>query len=92
MRLFWYPGVFQANREAMLSYIPQPYPGKIALLSASEKPLQVKLDPSQGWGELATHGLLDIQPIPGDHYAILRVPHVQLVAQQLATYIKAGNQ
>ncbi|MGB8687456.1 MAG: alpha/beta fold hydrolase, partial [Microcoleus sp.] len=25
--------VFQANREAMLSYIPQPYPGKITLLS-----------------------------------------------------------
>jgi len=84
--------VFQANREAMLSYIPQPYPGKIALLSASEKPLQVKLDPTQGWGELATHGLLDIQPIPGDHYAILRAPHVQLLAQQLATYLKSGNQ
>ncbi|MEG4574228.1 amino acid adenylation domain-containing protein [Microcoleus sp. N3A4] len=84
--------VFQANREAMLSYIPQPYPGKMALLSASSKPLQVKLDPTQGWGELATHGLLDIQPIPGDHYAILRAPHVQLLAQQLATYLKSGNQ
>jgi len=83
--------VFQANREAMLSYIPQPYPGKIALLSASEKPLQVKLDPTQGWDELATHGLLDIQPIPGDHYAILRAPHVQLLAQQLATNFKAEN-
>jgi amino acid adenylation domain-containing protein len=83
--------VFQANREAMLSYIPQPYPGKIALLSASEKPLQVKLDPTQGWGELATGGL-DIQPIPGDHYAILRDPHVQLLAQQLATNLKAENE
>jgi len=83
--------VFQANREAMLSYIPQPYPGKIALLSASEKPLQVKLDPTQGWDKLATGGLLDIQPIPGDHYAILRAPHVQLLAQQLATYLKAEN-
>jgi thioesterase domain-containing protein len=83
--------VFQANREAMLSYIPQPYPGKIALFSASEKPLQVKLDPTQGWDELATHGLLDIQPIPGEHYAILRAPHVQLLAQQLATNLKAEN-
>lgn len=54
--------------------------------------MQVKLDPTQGWGELATGGLLDIQPIPGDHYAILRAPHVQLVAQQLATCLKAGNQ
>ncbi|MBW4496838.1 MAG: hypothetical protein KME26_27965 [Oscillatoria princeps RMCB-10] len=76
----------------MSSYIPQPYPGKIILFSTSEKPLQVKLDPTQGWGELATGGLLDIQPIPGDHYAILRAPHVQLVAQQLATCLKAGNQ
>ena len=74
--------VFKANLHAMSRYQPQPYLGRINLFCANEKVVEVTQDPSQGWGELAVGGL-ETYKIPGNHYTILREPHVQILAKQI---------
>jgi amino acid adenylation domain-containing protein len=77
--------VFQTNYQAAYRYIPKPYPGRITLFCSSEKVVEVtQEDPSQGWDKLADCGL-EISKIPGDHYTIVREPHVQILAQQMRT-------
>ena len=44
-------------------------------------------DPTLGWGKLATGGI-EVQPVPGNHYTILREPHVQVLAERLRTALR----
>ena len=78
--------VFKANLKALYHYTPQPYPNRITLLCASEQVAQVTQDGMLGWGKLAAGGV-ETHYIPGDHYAIVREPHVQLLAERLGTYL-----
>jgi amino acid adenylation domain-containing protein len=74
--------VTRANIRAMRTYIPRGYPGHIALFAARERFNKATQDPTMGWGELVAGGV-DVRVIPGDHYAMLREPHVQVLAEQL---------
>ena len=74
--------VFRANLKALYSYIPQPYPNRITLLCASEQVAPVSHD----WSKLAAGGV-EIHNIPGDHYAIVRKPNVQFLAERLGIYL-----
>src|SRR4029079_12412055 len=42
----------RAHWQAMLSYQPRPYPGRITLFRARKQPL-LSVDPTLGWGDLA---------------------------------------
>ena len=79
--------VLQTNLRARQSYRPQNYPGLITLLLASERSGAVPQDPTLGWGKLATGGI-EVQPVPGNHYTILREPHVQVLAERLRTALR----
>lgn len=63
--------VFQANSQAIHSYVPQPYSGQITLFCAEEKSIQLAEKQIQGWNSLAMAGI-DIHKIPGDHFSIVR--------------------
>jgi len=75
--------VFKANRLSVRFYSPQSYPGKITLFSASEDSKGEKLDPTQGWGELARGGI-HIHKIASNHFSIIRT---QTLAETLKTYL-----
>ncbi|EGJ29281.1 MULTISPECIES: non-ribosomal peptide synthetase [Moorena] len=75
-------GVFQANLMAMYRYQPQPYSGRIALFCARELEAE-----DRGWHELAVGGL-ETYRIPGDHYTMMRSPHVEILAKQLELLVR----
>ena len=79
--------IFQSNVSAMSKYIPQPYSGQIVLIRASEALTEVKdKDLTMGWGQLAMDGL-EIQTIPGNHYSMIKQPHVQILAKYLNNHL-----
>jgi amino acid adenylation domain-containing protein len=73
--------VFRANIQAMQNYVVKPYPGRVTLFAANE-PANADRDSSLGWGKLATGGV-EIHTIAGDHFAIIRSPHVEALAKRL---------
>ena len=44
-------------------------------------------DPLKGWGQFATGGI-DLHVVPGDHFSMLREPHVSVLAEQLRISIQ----
>jgi thioesterase domain-containing protein len=81
-RLF---ATISANREAMWSYRPRPYPGSILYLRASEgRPAD--LDPVPAWQRLCSGGVA-VHDVPGDHHTMLMPPHVGALARVLAAYL-----
>jgi thioesterase domain-containing protein len=75
--------VFKANRLSLHFYHPQSYPGRVTLFLQHEHSLALNIDPTLGWGELATGGL-DIHKISGDHFSIIRTP---VLAELLKFYL-----
>ncbi len=73
--------VFRSNFRAMLDYAPQPYPGRVVLLKASETVGENPDDASLGWNRLVPD--LEVHELAGDHYSLLRPPGVEDLAQQL---------
>ena len=96
--------LFKINANTMRSYRPGEFDGRITLFSAEEykdpyifrKRAQVEpeenpgdpvLDPLKGWGALAKEGV-DVQIVPGDHFSMIREPHVQVLAEKLRQCIQ----
>ncbi len=73
--------LFENNLRAVRSYVPSVYPGKVTLLRASQRPSNG--DPTLGWSAFAAGGVA-VHTVPGDHYSMLREPHVQVLAEGLA--------
>jgi amino acid adenylation domain-containing protein len=82
--------VFKAH--ACVSYAPTPLPGseagaeRILLLRTPNEPSHVGAawapgDPTWGWSRLAQ---TEVVIVPGDHLAVLRPPHVALLAERLS--------
>lgn len=64
--------------RAVLAYKPKPWKGALTVLKAKDS-----WGPqSMGWESLVT-GRLDVQVLPGDHYNIIKEPHVQELARAL---------
>ncbi len=68
--------VFQANLAAWHAYAPGPYRGRLTLLRAAGTPGELA---DNGWRGVCGHALT-VQTVPGDHYSLLRPPHVQALA------------
>jgi thioesterase domain-containing protein len=78
-RLF---NVFKTNVRAMLDYAPKPLPAHITLLKAEER-LGAPGDSQGGWQTLALEGV-EVFTVPGNHYTMVREPHVKVLAGYLA--------
>ena len=73
---------FTRNYRALLDYHALPYPGRLALLRAVGSPHDAMPEPSLGWSEVAGAGVL-VETVPGDHYSMVRPPHVAALARIL---------
>jgi acyl transferase domain-containing protein/thioesterase domain-containing protein len=74
--------------------LPRSYPGKVIFFQASDLSSGVFHHiepPSERWRELALGGL-EVYQMPGDHGAMLREPHVQLLAQHLQALLSQNLQ
>lgn len=81
LRLF---ATFRRNREAFSRYQVRPYANQVTLFQASIPAPGTQVDHAHGWVHYAPQ-LHAIYTFPGDHYGILREPHVAALAQQLLT-------
>ena len=77
--------VFKTNIRAMLNYTPQPFAGRLTLIKASESD-----DSSEVWSDIALDGF-DQQVVPGEHFALVREPHVKVVGEYLARSINSAS-
>jgi thioesterase domain-containing protein/acyl carrier protein len=73
--------VFKTNVAAMCAYQPGRFSGPVTLFIAQESLAGAEQHPPQGWeawaGDITTH------VVPGDHFSIVREPHVQALAAQV---------
>ena len=72
----------KAHNEALESYTPRPYQGRVLLFRAARQPKGSYQDPSLGW----RHSIIEqmeIVEIPGHRIGILSEPRVRLVANAL---------
>jgi thioesterase domain-containing protein len=81
--------VYAANTQAQAAYQAQPYAGPVALFRASEQIMPVSPGPLLGWEAFVTGGIA-LHAIPGDHYSMMRPPHVQVLAECLSACIDAA--
>ena len=77
--------LFENNLRALRTYVPLGYPGRVTLFCASLR--QASGDSTLGWGRLATGGV-EVHPVPGDHYTMLREPHVRILASRVASALE----
>ncbi len=89
--------VFKANVQAVQSYKPQRYPGRIVLFWANDqstpdqKPVEENSsDATQGWGQLSTEPV-EVHLVPGNHYTMFDEPHVSTLAERLRVYLEDGG-
>lgn len=73
--------VIKANDQALHSYVPQPYPGRLTFFRAKE-PLVPTYHPERFWLDLATEGI-EIYTVPGDHFSMNYQPQVKTIADKL---------
>ncbi|HSS77368.1 MAG TPA: beta-ketoacyl synthase N-terminal-like domain-containing protein [Thermoanaerobaculia bacterium] len=81
--------VYKASSEAHQSYQPSPYPGRVTLFRAIDRPVAAVLpDPTLGWGALAQGGV-DIVEILGRHETLVIEPSVGMVAERLRERLRS---
>jgi amino acid adenylation domain-containing protein len=77
--------IFKSNLKAIQSYVPRFYPDPIRLFKCLERqgsPLSSDL----GWNAFAGENLT-VHEVPGNHFTMIKPPHVVLLADQLKKYL-----
>ncbi len=77
-----YLAVFRANLKASHSWTPVPFGGEVLLIVAEEGVCAGAVDPTLGWGAVAEGGV-KVAFTPGDHFSLLRPPHVQTLVERI---------
>ena len=77
--------VFKCNLRAIRCYVPRFYPDCIRLFKCLE---QMGKKPSHdlGWSAFTGENLT-IHQVPGNHFTMVRSPHIALLAEQLKQYL-----
>jgi acyl transferase domain-containing protein/thioesterase domain-containing protein/ubiquinone/menaquinone biosynthesis C-methylase UbiE/acyl carrier protein len=78
--------IFKLNLQAIFSYRPSHYFGKILFFRATEQDEFNPQNPEHGWFELAAGGV-EVYEIPGNHITMNYPPHVEVMAEILKTYL-----
>jgi len=76
--------VCKAHLAAAARYRPQPYPGRVVLFRAGG--LRGRLD--RRWQSVCPR--LQVETVPGNHYSMLRKPHIDVLAERLGGYLDQG--
>jgi amino acid adenylation domain-containing protein len=82
--------VYRANSLALRRYRPGSYPGRAVLLRSSGPAGRSAL--ASGGGEWDRHVAagVEVRPVPGDHFGMVREPHVADLARELAACLERG--
>jgi amino acid adenylation domain-containing protein len=81
--------VFKANVRAMQSYRPTSARCRVTLFQAAESPASARQETAKGWDKLALEGV-EIHTVPGNHFDMVREPHVQILAERLRACMEAA--
>jgi acyl transferase domain-containing protein/thioesterase domain-containing protein/acyl carrier protein len=74
------------NLQALRSYAPKAYPGRVIFFEARERDTFSVSSPHRGWLDLALGGMV-VHEVPGNHITMNLSPHVDELAQRIAPYI-----
>jgi thioesterase domain-containing protein len=77
--------VFKSNKQALYSYIPQTYSGRVTLFLAEEASTTPHNIQAMDWSKL-TQGV-DLHILPGNHYSMIKHPNVEELAKKLRSCI-----
>jgi thioesterase domain-containing protein/acyl carrier protein len=86
-RLF---AIFCANAQALLAYAPGAYAGRVALFQAGEELAGSGRHVELAWGSVAAQ--LEAHVVPGNHYTLVREPHVQTLAERLRSSLEEAQE
>jgi amino acid adenylation domain len=84
--------LYQTIMQAWLQYRPRRYEGDTVLLKARNRTGHTDRDPTMGWENLVTADHLTVKDVPGDHYTLMRAPHVESLATQLQYSLNQASQ
>ncbi len=76
--------------DALTSYEPGVYPGRITLFRSPRVPAGFHGDPTMGWKPLAAGGV-HIHEIPGDRPNVVDEPDVRILAKKLQACLHGGQ-
>jgi thioesterase domain-containing protein len=82
--------VVLANRQVERSYRPVVYPNQITVFRAEESFGLENSDPAMGWNQLTDTGV-EIHTISGDHYTLVKEPHVRVLAERLRNSLEQAQ-
>ncbi|HEU5226352.1 MAG TPA: amino acid adenylation domain-containing protein [Ktedonobacteraceae bacterium] len=74
--------LYKRNIEAVRQYKPRGYAGRIILFTATQCEENKQAESTCGWQMFAEQAL-DVYPIPGNHYSMLKPPNLYHLAEQL---------
>ncbi|WP_186446124.1 non-ribosomal peptide synthetase [Paenibacillus cremeus] len=79
-------------QNALMTYEPKPFRGKMLLLRANEKLVNDELfvDEKMGWGDVV-NGDITVHEIPGNHFTLMSEPNVGHVAKYIKSYLIASE-
>jgi thioesterase domain-containing protein len=77
--------MYKRNLKAIRSYVPRFYPGSILLLKCVENHGKEHLN-DLGWSAFAGENLT-IHEVPGNHFTMVKPPHVAFLADQLKKHL-----
>ncbi|MFF2806328.1 amino acid adenylation domain-containing protein [Streptomyces sp. NPDC058000] len=80
--------VFRAHLSAQAGYRPPAYPGRLLYVHSDDPD---GTDRAQRW-QRATGADLLARPVPADHYAMLRPPHVARIAHTITQLLDNGTE
>src|SRR6185369_9125326 len=80
--------VVRAHLRALRAYRPEPVACPVTLFLAEDRPAGETADSTALWQPL-TPGGLEIEIMPGDHFLLLTVPGVDLLAARLHARLAA---
>jgi amino acid adenylation domain-containing protein len=76
--------IIDTYNRAIMNYEVMPYSGRITLLRTSDSTGPVDM----GWAGLARGGV-EVRPVPGNHYSMVKEPHVAVLAEELKRTVDA---
>lgn len=81
--------VGKSHDQASVKYFPQPYPGAVTLIRASEDTSATLNNPTLGWEIQADK--VNLHWVGGDHLSMFHHPHVQELAKKLQFCIEQAE-
>jgi amino acid adenylation domain-containing protein len=80
---------FLSNLRALRRYQPGPWPGRLLLFRPAQGPAS-GTGPKLDWRTLARH--VTICVVPGNHYTMIREPHVRILAEEISALLRGQSE